>query len=118
MLPLHCFIVYILKSIKYYFNRLSLFFISHLLFLFQSVFSKGAGSQLVHQSLFTQPAVSSQWGMLDEQARQLLNQHEQDTMTYYLTQYQESHINVKQVVMALMQLFNTHAKVGVGVVGQ
>ena len=75
------------------------------------MFSKGAGSQLVHQSLFTQPAVASQWGMLDEQARQLLNPDEQDTMTYYLTQYQDGHINVKQVVLALMQLLNTHAKV-------
>ncbi|XP_032905158.1 whirlin isoform X1 [Amblyraja radiata] len=70
------------------------------------VFYKGfAGSQVMLSSLVNQARA-----MLDEQARHLLNEHEQATMAYYLDEYTENNISVQALVMALFELLNTHAK--------
>uniref|UniRef100_A0AAV2MPI8 PDZ domain-containing protein n=1 Tax=Knipowitschia caucasica TaxID=637954 RepID=A0AAV2MPI8_KNICA len=47
---------------------------------------------------------------LEQQAYMLLTQTERETMTYYLQQYQQGHISVEPMVLALFELFNTHAK--------
>lgn len=49
--------------------------------------------------------------MLEEQARHLLTEPERQTMGYYIQEYRDGHIGVEQLVMALFELFNTHAKV-------
>lgn len=49
---------------------------------------------------------------LEQQAYLLLTEPERRTMAYYLQEYQEGHIAVQALVMALFELFNTHAKVG------
>lgn len=49
--------------------------------------------------------------MLEEQARHLLTPPERQTMAYYLEEYRDGHVGVEQLVMALFELFNTHAKV-------
>lgn len=41
----------------------------------------------------------------------LLTEPERQTMAYYMQEYQEGHIGVEPLVMALFELFNTHAKV-------
>ena len=51
------------------------------------------------------------WSMLEDQARNLLSENERGTMMYYLEEYQHSTITVEALVMALFELFNTHAKV-------
>ncbi|CAF90875.1 unnamed protein product, partial [Tetraodon nigroviridis] len=48
---------------------------------------------------------------LEQQAFLLLTEAERQTMAYYLQEYQEGHIAVQALVMALLELFNTHAKV-------
>lgn len=68
--------------------------------------------------LFPQPAVH-RCGVgppgvqvsLEQQAYMLLTEPERQTMAYYLQEYQEGHIAVQALVMALFELFNTHAKV-------
>lgn len=68
--------------------------------------------------LFPQPAVH-RCGVgppgvqvsLEQQAYMLLTEPERETMAYYLQEYQEGHIAVQALVMALFELFNTHAKV-------
>ncbi|KAJ7993632.1 hypothetical protein DPEC_G00256660 [Dallia pectoralis] len=47
---------------------------------------------------------------LDEQASLLLTDTERQTMTYYLQEYQDGHIGLEPLAMALFELFNTHAK--------
>ncbi|XP_051806620.1 whirlin-like isoform X3 [Acanthochromis polyacanthus] len=47
---------------------------------------------------------------LEEQAYMLLTETERQTMAYYLQEYQDEHIGVEPLVMALFELFNTHAK--------
>ncbi|XP_035852217.1 whirlin-like isoform X2 [Sander lucioperca] len=47
---------------------------------------------------------------LDQQAYMLLTEPERQTMAYYLQEYQEGHIGVEPLAMALFELFNTHAK--------
>ncbi|KAK7933407.1 hypothetical protein WMY93_004303 [Mugilogobius chulae] len=47
---------------------------------------------------------------LEQQAYMLLTQTERETMVYYLHQYQHGHITVEPMVMALFELYNTHAK--------
>ncbi|XP_069746274.1 whirlin isoform X2 [Narcine bancroftii] len=70
------------------------------------IFYKGlAGSQVMLSSLVNQARA-----LLDEQARHLLNEHEQATMAYYLDEYKENNISVQALVMALFELLNTHAK--------
>lgn len=49
--------------------------------------------------------------MLEEQARHLLTEVERQTMGYYVEEYREGHIGVEQLVVALFELLNTHAKV-------
>lgn len=48
---------------------------------------------------------------LEQQAYMLLTEQERQTMAYYLQEYQQGHINVEPLTMALSELFNTHAKV-------
>ncbi|KAM9391537.1 whirlin [Pholidichthys leucotaenia] len=47
---------------------------------------------------------------LEQQAYMLLTESERQTMVYYLQEYQEGHIGVEPLAMALFELFNTHAK--------
>ncbi|KAK5870473.1 hypothetical protein PBY51_003415 [Eleginops maclovinus] len=47
---------------------------------------------------------------LEQQAYMLLTDPERQTMVYYLQEYQEGHIGVEPLTMALFELFNTHAK--------
>ncbi|XP_056302923.1 whirlin-like [Danio aesculapii] len=69
-------------------------------------FYKGvAGSQVTLSSLVNQSRA-----MLEEQARHLLTEPERQTMGYYIQEYREGHVGVEQLVMALFELFNTHAK--------
>ncbi|XP_043078101.1 whirlin isoform X2 [Puntigrus tetrazona] len=69
-------------------------------------FYKGvAGSQVTLSSLVNQSRA-----MLEEQARHLLTEQERQTMGYYIQEYRDGHIGVEQLVMALFELFNTHAK--------
>lgn len=71
------------------------------------MFYKGmAGSQVTLSSLVNQPRA-----LLEEQARLLLTEPERQTLSYYLEEYREAHIGVEQLVMALFELLNTHAKV-------
>lgn len=49
--------------------------------------------------------------LLEQQAFLLLTEAERQTLAYYLQEYQEGHIAVHALVMALFELFNTHAKV-------
>lgn len=73
----------------------------------QTGFYKGvAGSQVTLSSLVNQSRA-----MLEEQARHLLTEHERQTMNYYIQEYRSGHIGVEQLVMALFELLNTHAKV-------
>lgn len=65
-----------------------------------------AGSQVTLSSLVNQSRA-----MLEEQARHLLTEGERQTMGYYLDQYRDGHVGVEQLVVALFELFNTHAKV-------
>ncbi|XP_054613967.1 whirlin isoform X3 [Dunckerocampus dactyliophorus] len=69
-------------------------------------FYKGvAGSQVTLSSLVNQSRA-----MLEEQARHLLTESERQTMYYYMEEYRDGHIGVEQLVMALFELLNTHAK--------
>lgn len=69
-------------------------------------FYKGvAGSQVTLSSLVNQSRA-----MLEEQARHLLTEAERQTMNYYVEEYRDGHIGVEQLVMALFELLNTHAK--------
>ncbi|KAG7281464.1 hypothetical protein CRUP_012407 [Coryphaenoides rupestris] len=47
---------------------------------------------------------------LEQQAYLLLTELERQTMGYYLQEYQDGHIGVEPLTMALFELFNTHAK--------
>ncbi|MEQ2238028.1 hypothetical protein ILYODFUR_029165 [Ilyodon furcidens] len=47
---------------------------------------------------------------LEQQAYMLLTEQERQTMAYYLQEYQQGHIDVEPLTMALFELFNTHAK--------
>ncbi|MED6261270.1 hypothetical protein ATANTOWER_002947, partial [Ataeniobius toweri] len=69
-------------------------------------FYKGvAGSQVTLSSLVNQSRA-----MLEEQARHLLTEAERQTMSYYVEEYRDGHIGIEQLVMALFELLNTHAK--------
>ena len=81
-----------------------------LIALLQSVFSKGIGSQLIYNS-----AVSTKWDMIENQARELLNNTEQGTLRYYLSEYQKGYITVDGLLLASFELLNTKAKVCVHV---
>ncbi|KAM9518123.1 whirlin isoform 1-T1 [Salvelinus alpinus] len=70
------------------------------------VFYKGmAGSQVTLSSLVNQSRA-----VLEEQARHLLTETERQTMGYYVEEYRDGHIEVEQLVLALFELLNTHAK--------
>ena len=56
-------------------------------------------------------AVSTKWDMIENQARDLLNNTEQGTLRYYLTEYQKGYITVDGLVLASFELLNTKAKV-------
>ncbi|XP_037548001.1 whirlin [Nematolebias whitei] len=69
-------------------------------------FYKGvAGSQVTLSSLVNQSRA-----MLEEQARHLLTEAERQTMSYYVEEYRDGHVGIEQLVMALFELLNTHAK--------
>ncbi|XP_062867705.1 whirlin isoform X2 [Trichomycterus rosablanca] len=69
-------------------------------------FYKGvAGSQVTLSSLVNQTRA-----MLDEHSRHLLTEPERQTMSYYIQEYRDGHVGVEQLVMALFELLNTHAK--------
>ena len=70
------------------------------------MFSKGIGSQLMYNS-----AIATKWDMIEEQARDLLNNTEQGTLRYYLSEYQKGYITVDGLVLASFELLNTKAKV-------
>lgn len=53
------------------------------------------------------------WSMIEDQAKHLLNENEKGTMMYYLGEYQRDLIDIDALVLALFELLNTHAKVGV-----
>lgn len=55
--------------------------------------------------------VNQSRAMLEEQARHLLTEAERQTMSYYVEEYRDGHVGVEQLVMALFELLNTHAKV-------
>lgn len=55
--------------------------------------------------------VNQSRAMLEEQARHLLTEAERQTMGYYVEEYRDGHIGVEQLVVALFELLNTHAKV-------
>lgn len=54
--------------------------------------------------------VNQSRAMLEEQARHLLTEAERQTMCYYVEEYRDGHIGVEQLVVALFELLNTHAK--------
>lgn len=58
--------------------------------------------------------VNQSRAMLEEQARHLLTEAERQTMGYYVEEYRDGHIGVEQLVVALFELLNTHAKVRTG----
>lgn len=55
--------------------------------------------------------VNQSRAMLEEQARHLLTEAERQTMGYYVEEYRDGHIGVEQLIVALFELLNTHAKV-------
>ncbi|XP_071485975.1 whirlin-like [Diadema antillarum] len=73
----------------------------------ESAFSRGIGSQMMYSKSM---AGVQNWSMLEDQSRTLLNDNERGTMMYYLEEYQHSTITVDALVMALFELFDTHAK--------
>ena len=81
---------------------------SHVSLTTQVGFSRGAGSQLMLSAMSTR----SQHDILEEQARVLLNTEEQATLRYYLAEYSRDVVTVPGFVSALVELFNTGAKVG------
>lgn len=101
-------IPYILKYLINTFYKQYKRFVSPCIVIFpQPIFYKGvAGSQVTLSSLVNQSRA-----MLEEQARHLLTEAERHTMSYYLDQYRDGHVGVEQLVIALFELFNTHAKV-------
>ncbi|XP_053381270.1 whirlin-like [Mercenaria mercenaria] len=69
------------------------------------VFRKGIGSQLMYNT-----AISTKWDVIEKQALQLLNDTEQGTLRYYLSEYQAGFITVDGLAMASFELLNTKAK--------
>ncbi|XP_070175676.1 whirlin-like [Littorina saxatilis] len=69
-------------------------------------FSRGAGSQLMLSAMSTR----SQYDIVEDQARVLLNTEEQATLRYYLAEYTREVIRVPGLAFALAELFNTGAK--------
>ena len=49
--------------------------------------------------------------MIENQARELLNNTEQGTLRYYLSEYQKGYITVDGLLLASFELLNTKAKV-------
>ena len=56
-------------------------------------------------------AISSKWDKIENQASELLNEVEQGTLRYYLSEYQRGFITVDGLAMASFELLNTKAKV-------
>ncbi|XP_054770143.2 whirlin-like [Lytechinus pictus] len=72
-----------------------------------SAFSRGIGSQVMYNKSM---AGVQNWSMLEDQSKTLLSENERGTMMYYLEEYQHNTITVEGLVMALFELFDTHAK--------
>ena len=62
----------------------------------------------MHNSMLSQ---RSQWTLLEEQGKQLLNDNERATMNYYISEYEHDNVSVSSLVLALLELLNTRAKV-------
>lgn len=77
-------------------------------FLSSSILPSVVPQPAVHRCGVGPPGVQVS---LEQQAYMLLTEPERETMVYYLQEYQEGHIAVQALVMALFELFNTHAKV-------
>ena len=71
-----------------------------------SVFRRGIGSQLMLNT-----AISNNWDTIESLASELLNDTEQGTLRYYLSEYQNGFITVDGLAMASFELLNTKAKV-------
>ncbi|KAF6034196.1 DFNB31 [Bugula neritina] len=79
----------------------------------QHGFTKGAGSQLMlsrNMALPQQSHNSRSYAVVEEQARNLLNDNERGTLKFYLDEYNKSYVSVEALVAALKELFNTQAK--------
>jgi len=79
-----------------------------MLFTFQSMFTRGLGSQLMLSMISGQ---ASQMAALEHRAERLLTKKELAKMKHCLSEYQDSVISVDHLLMALYQLFDTKAKV-------
>ncbi|ELT89862.1 hypothetical protein CAPTEDRAFT_82749, partial [Capitella teleta] len=72
-----------------------------------SIFSRGAGSQLMHTSLQTQ---KTQYALIEDRSRHLLNDSERETLKYYLAEYSQGHLTAADLATTLLKLLNTQAK--------
>ncbi|XP_052222739.1 uncharacterized protein LOC127838790 isoform X2 [Dreissena polymorpha] len=70
-----------------------------------TIFRKGIGSQLMLNT-----GISVKWDSIEHQASVLLNETEQGTLRYYLSEYQTEFISVDGLAMASFELLNTKAK--------
>ncbi|XP_052790339.1 whirlin-like [Mya arenaria] len=70
-----------------------------------SYFRKGIGSQLMLNT-----GISAEWDIIEHKASELLNETEQGTLRYYLSEYQGEFISVDGLAMASFELLNTKAK--------
>lgn len=49
--------------------------------------------------------------MMNDKAKSLLNESEYKTFTYYITQYKQHKLKVEDLVIALIEVLDTRAKV-------
>lgn len=71
-----------------------------------TIFKHGMGTQMVMKS--TQ--VSTARAEINEKAQSILTEHEFSSLDYYLSQYQEGHVSVDDLVTALMTILDTVEK--------
>lgn len=72
-----------------------------------SMFHHGiAGSQVLYSG-----GLPSQKNLVTEQARQILNENELETLKYYLEEYSKGYVSVSGFSLALFDLLNSPAKV-------
>ncbi|KAK2156209.1 hypothetical protein LSH36_219g03059 [Paralvinella palmiformis] len=72
-----------------------------------SMFSRGAGSQLMHNSMMSH---NTQMALIDESARCLLNDNQHAALKYYIDDYQKGFIQVEALLLALFEILNTKTK--------
>ena len=71
-----------------------------------TVFKHGMGTQMVMKS--TQ--VSTARAEVNEKAQSILTEHEFSSLNYYLSQYQDNHVGVDDLVRALITILDTVEK--------